>query len=502
MEDATIKKNKEQAREIFPISYLRKNRYTKALTHIKLGTLLSLFFVFFTTYIAFYNLGKAPLDNWDEAWYAEVTKQMLRTKEFVILNWNGGVWLDKPPMYMWLSALISSVIGLSEFSVRLTSALSGLIAIMLVVWHSKKEYGIVPAILAFSTLALNNIFVWRMRSGNIDIFVTFLILLTYFVLIGKNKYRYPLLGLLFSFIFLTKASLIMFPLSIFLVHEILFQRKNIFKQFKEYLKFVGALLLLPGLWLLIGYLKIGLAFPIYYLFTSDQGVASVSLAKFNTDYIMHTYYSLQRRFSFVFIAGIVFALRHIRDAKIFLLLLYATALLIQLSFTDRNNNWYLIPSMPFWSLLVAFATYHIINIFRKNKFIIGIIILLTLYISYRTFTINILPILDTSSSIKQTESSKLLNKIAKSDDVIVRLDHLYPATIYYTNRKVLASPKDTVETKKIWINRNDLITAIQKKNIRWIVGENSEVENFVKQAAEIQFRQIKVNDVETIAEAL
>lgn len=466
--------------------------------------MLLLFCFLFVVYLAFFNLGKAPLENWDEAWYAEVTKQILRTKEFIVLSWNHAVWLDKPPMYMWISALVSSFIGLSEFSMRFISALSGVIIVMLVVWYSQKKFGLVPALLAFLSLALNNVFVWRMRSGNIDVFVTLLILLTYFVLISKHKYKYkyPLLGLLFAFIYLTKASLVMFPLSIFLLHELIFERNKILKQYREYFKLFFIFFLLPGIWLLLGYMKVGATFSDYYLFNSDQGVATTSFMKFNTAYIMHAYYSLQRRFFYVFIFGTLFAIRYIKDSKIFLLLLYSIALLLQLSFTEKDNNWYLIPSIPFWSMLIAYGVYHIIKIFKKNKILVGIILVLSIYISYRTLMINILPILDSSSTVKQTESSKALNKLTKSDDIIVRLDHLYPTTIYYTDRKVLASPEGNVETKNKWISRSDLIKVMQQKKIRWFVGTNKEVETFKRQVNDLKIRLIRINDEEVIGEIL
>lgn len=464
--------------------------------------IILIFCFFFAVYLAFFQLGKAPLDNWDEAWYAEATKQILHTKEFIVLNWNHEVWLDKPPMYMWLSAVVSSVAGLSEFSIRFTSAISGVIIIMIVLMYAYRQFGIIPALLAFSTLALNNIFIWRTRSGNIDIFVTFLILLVYFLQISKHKYKYPLLGLLFALIYLTKASLVFFPLGIFLLHEIFFERRTILKKYKEYLKLLFILFLIPGLWLLLGYSRIGVDFIHYYLFRSDQGVAIIDFTKYNPDYISYAYYSLQRRFFYLFILGAFLALRYIKNSKYFLLLLFAVALLFQLSFTERSNNWYLIPSMPFWSLLVAYGTYCIIKVFKNNLIIIIVIITLSSYVSYRTFTINILPILDNSSTIKQAQSSKELNKLTKSNDTIVRLDHLYPTTIYYTDRRVLSSPKENTNTSNHWINRSDLIKAMQMKKITWAVGTNKDVETFQKEAGGLRFRLRKVNDEETIVEVL
>lgn len=454
------------------------------------------------SYIALYQLGKAPMENWDEAWYADATRNMLQTKEFFVLYWNESLWLDKPPMYIWFSALISSVIGLSEFSLRLTSALSGIIVVMLTAWFAYRNYGLVPAFLAFVTLAFNNVFIWRMRSGNLDLLATVLIFLVFLVQVSKWKYKYPVLGLLFACIYLTKASLVILPLAIFVLHELLFERKAIGKQYKEYLKLGLIGISLPAIWLVFGSLQIGSTFASYYLFRSDQGVASISLYKFNVDYIMYTYYALQRRFAFVMIIGILFAIRYIKDPKVFLMLLYGCALIVQLSFTERSNNWYLLPAMPFWSLLIAYGTYHMLKLFKNNIVIASLLVVITTVLAYRTYTINILPILDSAANISQMESSKTLRDLSKEGETVVRLDHLYPTTVYYSERRVISSPEGSSDTRGYWIARTELEKRLQRKTLKWIVGTHNDIESFQASVSEVKFKLRKINNEESILEVL
>jgi 4-amino-4-deoxy-L-arabinose transferase-like glycosyltransferase len=456
--------------------------------------------VCFILYLSFYQLGKAPLENWDEAWYGEATKEMLRTKDFIVLHWNHNVWLDKPPLYIWLSTLFSSMFGLSEFSLRLTSAISGAIIMLLVVVYSYRNYGVIPSALAFSAIAFNNLFLWRTRSGNIDVFVALLIFVSYFLTLSKQKYKYPLLGIVFASIYLTKASLVLFPVIIFLVYEFLYNRKKILHIYKEYIKLFLLFFSLAGIWLLLGYFKVGHEFLTYYLFNSDQGVAD--LMKFNPDYISYAYYSLQRRFFWVFLLGTIFAIISIKKPQNFLLLCYSWLLLLQLSFTERSNNWYLIPSIPFWALLIAYGTERFLVLVRKNIIVIVVILLLSSYVSYKTFVGNIMPLLDHPATSGQTESSNMIKQLTKSDEVIVRLDYLYPATIYYADRKVLASPDGLVSTNSFWITRNDLIQAVSQKKIKWLVGPDAAVQAFQKQASMVKFTVIKVNSEDTILEVL
>jgi 4-amino-4-deoxy-L-arabinose transferase-like glycosyltransferase len=459
---------------------------------------LMLFFFSVTIYLSFYKLGHAPFENWDEAWYAEVTRNILRNRNFIVLYWNGDPFFDKPPLFMWINAIIASFIGISEFSMRILSATSGAVLILLVTFYSYKNYGIIPSVLAYSAIALNNIYVWRMRSGNIDVFLSLLIFLTFLTLISRNKYKYIILGLLFAFIFLTKASIVIYPLSIFILHEIIFNRNKWKLLYKEYAKLFLITLIIPAIWLVLGFLKIGLSYPVYFLFNSDQSVAKVSIEYFNSNYILHTYYSLQRSFFFVFIIGFFFALKNIKDSKLFLLISYSIALLLLLSFTQKNNNWYLIPSIPFWAILIAYGTFNVIRIFKNNILILTIIISLSLIVSYKTLMVNILPILNTSSTIKTSESAKLLNKLTRKDDLIIRLDHLYPATIYYSDRLVKSSPPEVEISKNYWISRTDLNELIINRKVHWIVGTNGDIESFKKQLYKERVKTIKVNDEETV----
>jgi 4-amino-4-deoxy-L-arabinose transferase-like glycosyltransferase len=456
----------------------------------------------FISFLAFYQLGKAPMENWDEAWYADATRNMLQMKEFFVLYWNESPWLDKPPMYMWLSALFSTVFGFSEFSLRFTSALSGVIIVMLVSIFAYRNYGFVPALLAFITVALNNVFIWRMRSGNLDLLASLLILLVFLVQVSKWKYKYPFLGLLFACIYLTKASLVLLPIAVFVLYEVLFERKQIIARYKQYLILLAIAIALPSLWLGAASLQIGPHFAQYYLFKSDQGVASVSLDKFNLDYIMYTYYSLQRRFAFVLIIGVLFALRYIKDPKAFLMLVYGSALVLQLSFTERSNNWYLLPAMAFWSLLIAYGTYHSLKLFRNNIVAAAIVVAVSTLLAYRTFTINILPILDTSANVALMQSSKEINTLTREGDTIVRLDHLYPTTIFYSERKVLASPEGNTDTIGYWIAREEVSERLQKKTLKWVVGSPKDVEAIKAATANVEFRERKVNNEEVILEAL
>lgn len=473
------------------------SKYIRALLQDKRFLIGFVVITLLTFFIAFFQLGESAFDNWDEAWYAEMTRQMIVTNDFITPHWNDQIRLDKPPMYMWISAAVASVFGLSEFSMRITSALSGVAIILLVYVYSYKKYGFIPAALAFVTLACNNLFIYRVRSGNLDLLVSLFILATFFAILSRHKYKYALLGVLFACIFLTKTSLVAFPLVIFFFHEIFYERKNFKKNISGYIQLMMVFVIPISMWLLLGYMKLGPTFPEYYLFKSDQGVAKIDITKFNPNYLSYTYYSLQRRFFFVLLIGVGFLFLHIKKRKEHaLLLLYGFLLLIELSFTERNNNWYLVPSMPFWSIIIAFGTYSVMKLFRNNIIVVLLIVVVSGYVSVKTYRENILPILSSSTTQAQAESSNKLRSLSQKNDIIVRLDHLYPTTIYYTDRRVLSSPLD-VGTGDFFISRDDLKKMIEKKELRWVVGKNGDIDMFVKDST-ISGKRIMVNSEESI----
>ena len=76
-------------------------------------------------------LGHNRLTDWDEGIYAGISRAML-SGSWLVPHWNTQPWLEKPPLELWLTALSFKLFGVSEFTARLTSALSGIALIGLI----------------------------------------------------------------------------------------------------------------------------------------------------------------------------------------------------------------------------------------------------------------------------------------------------------------------------------------------------------------------------------
>lgn len=67
-------------------------------------------------------LGSPSLWDFDEAFYAEISRNMAEGKDWVVPVFNGSVRFDKPPLLYWLTALWYKAFGPSELGVRIFPA--------------------------------------------------------------------------------------------------------------------------------------------------------------------------------------------------------------------------------------------------------------------------------------------------------------------------------------------------------------------------------------------
>src|SRR5919107_1706872 len=74
--------------------------------------------------VLFVKLGANSLAAWEEAIYAQVSKEMARGGDWLTPHWAYRPWFEKPPLFMWLTALFYRLFGVDEFWARAPSALS------------------------------------------------------------------------------------------------------------------------------------------------------------------------------------------------------------------------------------------------------------------------------------------------------------------------------------------------------------------------------------------
>jgi 4-amino-4-deoxy-L-arabinose transferase-like glycosyltransferase len=109
----------------------------------------------------------------DEGLYGAVAQEMLAGGDWVIPHLNGLPYLEKPPLYFWLTALTLGVVGPSEWAVRLWSALGALGSVLLVWRIGRRLYGPGAGLLAGLALATTAGYALYVRKASTDLLFVF-----------------------------------------------------------------------------------------------------------------------------------------------------------------------------------------------------------------------------------------------------------------------------------------------------------------------------------------
>ena len=128
-----------------------------------------------------WKLGTGSLAAWDEAIYAEVSREIVESGNWLTLHWQSFGWFEKPPLFMWVTALFDRIFGISEFSARFPSALSGLALIAVTYVVGKAAYGKRVGLLAAVILLTCYHFLSFARFGTMEVMLT---LFTYLAVYG------------------------------------------------------------------------------------------------------------------------------------------------------------------------------------------------------------------------------------------------------------------------------------------------------------------------------
>ncbi len=95
-----------------------------------------------TLYVCYFShLGAIGFVGPDEPRYAWVARDMVETGDWVTPHLYGKPWFEKPPLFYWGAALCFKLFGVSEATARLPSAISALLATLVMAWLALRLYG-------------------------------------------------------------------------------------------------------------------------------------------------------------------------------------------------------------------------------------------------------------------------------------------------------------------------------------------------------------------------
>jgi len=138
-----------------------------------------LFWLAIAWIVVFWRLGLPSLMDPDEAHYAELTREMLRAGNWLVPLLDGQPYIDKPILFHWLQGAAITLLGQSEFAVRLPSALAAIAlfwttrrAGILMFGESVGEWGAVmfatiPATFALASIGLFDMIFTALLFGGV-----------------------------------------------------------------------------------------------------------------------------------------------------------------------------------------------------------------------------------------------------------------------------------------------------------------------------------------------
>ncbi len=143
------------------------------------------YLIFITLGALFYIpfLGGVHLFDWDEINFAEISREMIRTCDYLTVQVNYQPFWEKPPLFFWIQVLSMKIFGINEFAARFPNAIVGIITLLVIYRTGTKlfnqKFGFLWALAYFGSILPLLYF----KSGIIDPLFNLFIFLGLFNLI-------------------------------------------------------------------------------------------------------------------------------------------------------------------------------------------------------------------------------------------------------------------------------------------------------------------------------
>ncbi len=185
--------------------------------------------------MSFYRLGSVTLFDVDEAVFAEATKEMSQSGDWITPTYNGVNRYDKPIFFYWMMAASYGIFGVNEFGARFPSAVSGLLTCLSVFLFVRRFSDKRTALYAFLSLVFSLYFLVYSHAAVTDMALTLFITLSLFSFFlsdaekdgPSQRQKWYLYGFyLFSALaFLTKGLIgMIFPFGIAVLYRLATER--------------------------------------------------------------------------------------------------------------------------------------------------------------------------------------------------------------------------------------------------------------------------------------
>ncbi|MDR3257004.1 MAG: glycosyltransferase family 39 protein [Endomicrobium sp.] len=403
-------------------------------------------------YIFFNNLGVNPLST-DGYYYANVSKTMVRSNDFLTLTYNNEPNFEdaKGVFFYWMNAVCGYVFGFNSFAMRFPSAVLGFICILFMFLILEKKYDYKFAFISSMVLLFTQQFLYHSRTiypdGNFAVFFTFTVMTFYIAVTEDKPVYYYLFGFFLAISILIRQAMGLFilPVVFCYVMSIPDRRKIIFNKHLYFSLLLTAIIVMP--WYILAYRKYGdfflkqyLATP-YKILTGIQVNESPFVGADWWSYIDILSANYEPWLIFMLIGAFVITRKVIGDKLIFsnsfekFVIIWGFLPLILFHCVKGYQPHFIVPIyVPFAIVSTSGLLYVFKN--RKNA-IISYLLLISIIISFLCFSIKFLP--------RTLDNQHYINTISLIPKMMEIKDQIYTTEkpkfytcvfLFYANRDI------------------------------------------------------------------
>jgi 4-amino-4-deoxy-L-arabinose transferase-like glycosyltransferase len=132
-------------------------------------------------------LGSPSLWDFDEAFYAEISRNMAEGQDWVVPVFNGRAGFDKPPLLYWLTALWYKAFGPSELGSRVFSACFLVVTCAVTFLIGERLFTARVGLLAGAILGTSGLTVILGRMGLMDTGLMFFVVTAVYLLLTAGE---------------------------------------------------------------------------------------------------------------------------------------------------------------------------------------------------------------------------------------------------------------------------------------------------------------------------
>ncbi len=309
---------------------------------------------------SFWRLGNASLQDWDEAVYAQVSKEMIATGDWLRPHYESRVWIDKPPLLMWSTALMFKMFRVNEFWARAASALAGAVGLVLTFLIAAFLFDRWTGLVSILILATSFGFVRYERMGMTDVPLTMFVLIAIYGYIrlreGEPRWWYVIFTACALAFMVKSMAALTAPAALFLVflNEAPAVRRMLYS--KHLVAALVVAIIIAATWHVFMFVEYGAKFWTQYFGFHVAHAVSVTQQASGDQYY---YFDIlnRRMFPWAYLLPFAVALgvyenfsgRH--DSLILVTLTLVVFGLYQ--FSNTKLTWYIVPAYPVLAILTA-----------------------------------------------------------------------------------------------------------------------------------------------------